>query len=263
MLPPNSADRGQAEGHSLADLHRRRDNRHGEAATGARDNSQTCWQEASRPNHLPHGQAEEDMSELARSTTLLLLLLNPFLVIVYLVDVVTKLEARRFAQVLVRAGLIASAVFCCFAILGDTIFSRIVQAEFASFQIFGGLVFLLIGFQFVFRGPAAIEILRGESEHLVGAIAMPVLIGPGTISASVIVGKRHDPLSACAAILVAVIASIVLILVLKAVHDFAQPHKGHLINRYIEIVGRIAALYVGTVSIDMIMQGVRTWMNKF
>ena len=50
------------------------------------------------------------------------------------------------------------------------------QAEFASFQIFGGVVFLLIGLQFVFRGPAAIEILNGKSEHLAGAIAMSVLL---------------------------------------------------------------------------------------
>jgi small neutral amino acid transporter SnatA (MarC family) len=202
------------------------------------------------------------MNDFIRSGTLLLLLLNPFLVVVYLADMLQKLERRQFAQVLLRAGLIASAVFCCFAILGDAIFSEILQAEFASFQIFGGVVFLLIGLQFVFRGPTAVEILRGESEHLAGAIAMPVHIGPGTISASVIIGKKHDPLSACAIVLVVVTTSIVLMLALKAAHDAVRPRREPLINRYIEIAGRIASLYVGTVSVDMIMQGLRTWANK-
>lgn len=41
----------------------------------------------------------------------------------------------------------------------------------------GAVVLLAIGLQFVFRGPTAIELLRGESEHLAGAMAMPVLIG--------------------------------------------------------------------------------------
>ncbi len=203
------------------------------------------------------------MIDFFRSGALLFVLLNPFLVIVYLVDVVQKLEQRQFRKVLVRAGLIASAVFCCFAILGDAIFSDIVQAEFASFQVFGGIVFLLIGLQFVFRGPMAMEILRGESEHLAGAIAMPLLIGPGTISASVIIGKRHDALTACSIVLASVIISILIMLILKAAHDFVRPRRERLIQRYIEIAGRIVALFVGTVSVEMIMQGVRTWVHKF
>lgn len=203
------------------------------------------------------------MIDFIRSSALLLVLLNPFLVIIYLVDVVQKLQRRQFAFVLSRAGLIAAAVFCCFAILGDIIFARILQAEFASFQIFGGVVFLLIGIQFVFRGPTAIEILRGESQHLTGAIAMPVLIGPGTISASVIVGKRHDPVSACLIVLVAVLTSVVLMLALKAFHDFVRPRREPIVERYVEVAGRVLALYVGTVAVDMIMQGVRAWAAKF
>ncbi len=203
------------------------------------------------------------MSDFFRSSALLLVLLNPFLVVVYLIDVMQKLERRQFRQVLIRARLIASAVFCFFAVLGDAVFSDIVQAEFASFQIFGGLVFLLIGLQFVYRGPLAIEMLRGESEHIAGAIAMPMLIGPGTISASVIIGKRHDPLFACAAVLLAVFCSVVIMLLLKALYDFVRPRQERLIQRYIEVAGRITALYVGTVSVDMIMQGLRAWAIKF
>lgn len=202
------------------------------------------------------------MIDYIQSATLLLILLNPFLVIIYLVDMVEKLGQKEFARVLIRAGLIATAVFCCFAVLGDAIFSRIVHAEFASFQIFGGVVLLLIGLQFVFRGPTAIEVLRGESEHLAGAIAMPVLIGPGTISASVILGNRHEPLAACIVAAAAVTTSITLMLVLKAGHDYVRPRNARLVQRYMEVAGRITALYVGTVSVDMIMQGVRTWADK-
>jgi len=203
------------------------------------------------------------MTDFFRSTTLLLTLLNPFLIIIYLVDVVQKLKQKQFRLVLVRAGLIAGSVFCSFAILGDTIFSGLMQVEFASFQIFGGIVFLLIGLQFVFRGPTAIEALRGESEHIAGSIAMPVLIGPGTISASVIIGKRHDPLLACTAVVTAVVVCLITILLLKFIHDWVNQTKEALISRYIEIAGRITALYVGTVAIDMIMQGLQSWANKF
>lgn len=191
------------------------------------------------------------------------MLLNPFLVVVYLIDVMEKMERTTFRHVLIRAAFISSIVFSVFAILGDAIFSDILHVDFASFQIFGGIIFLLIGLQFVFRGPKAIEILNGESEHLAGAIAMPVLIGPGSISVSVIIGKRLDPLMACLSILFAVSICVVIILLLKYLHDIARARHERLIQRYIEIAGRITALYVGTVSIEMIMQGIHTWADKF
>jgi small neutral amino acid transporter SnatA (MarC family) len=164
---------------------------------------------------------------------------------------------------LILAGLSSSVVFCCFAILGDAIFATLLQAQFASFQIFGGLVFLLIAVQFVFRGPSAIEILRGESKHIAGAIAMPVLIGPGTISASVVIGKRHDPISACAVILVAVTICLVTVGLLKWLHDLVQPRREALIERYIEIAGRVTALVVGTIAVEMILKGLLTWAKTF
>lgn len=203
------------------------------------------------------------MADFLKSTALLLVLLNPFLVIVYLVDVVEKLPPKRFRQILVRAGLIATVVFVFFAILGDAVFTKIVHAEFGSFQIFGGVVFLIIGIQFVLRGHTAIEILRGESEHLAGAIAMPILVGPGTISASVLIGQRLHPLMASAAVATAVVLSTTIMLILKGVHDYVRPRREPLIQRYIEIAGRITALFVGTVSIEMIMQGLKTWIDKF
>ncbi len=185
------------------------------------------------------------------------------MLIIYLVDVVQKLNQKQFHRVLVRAGVIASTVFCSFAILGDNIFSSLMQVEFASFQIFGGIIFLLIGIQFVFQGPTAIEMLRGESEHIAGSIAMPVLIGPGTISACVVIGKRHDPLSACFVVLTAVITCLIVMVILKFMHDKVHSTKASLVERYIEIAGRITALYVGTVAIDMVMQGLRMWVHKF
>lgn len=203
------------------------------------------------------------MTELAQSTALLLVLLNPFLVIIYLIDVVQKLERGQFVRVLFRAGVISSLVFCAFAILGDAVFVSVMQAEFASFQIFGGVIFLIIGLQFVFRGPTAIEILSGESKYLAGAIAMPVLIGPGTISASVVIGKRHDALSACIVVLIAITTCLVTIAFLKWLHDVVRPRREPLIERYIEVTGRVSALYVGTVAVDMVMRGLRTWAEKF
>ena len=203
------------------------------------------------------------MEDLVRSWGLLFTLLNPFLLVIYLLSVIEKLKFNEFSHVLARAGIISSLVFFCFVFLGDALFSDVFHVEFASFQIFGGIIFLVIGLQFVFKGHQAIEALQDGSKHLTGAIAMPVLIGPGTISASVIIGKRHDPVTACGVVVAAIVSSLMIILILKLIHDWVRVRHEPLIERYIEIAGRVTALYIGTVSIEMIMQGTSSWIDKF
>ena len=197
------------------------------------------------------------------SVALLLMLLNPFLLIIYLTDLVQDLDRRTFRLVLVRAGLISAGIFAVFAVLGDALFSEVLQARFASFQIFGGVVFLLIGIQFIFNGPGALRSMRGTPEHIAGSIALPIMIGPGTISASIMAGSRLSPGLAVAGIALAVVVTVLIILLLKDLYDFVLPRNARLVERYIEVMGRITALVVGTFSIEMIMQGVGTWLDYF
>ena len=189
--------------------------------------------------------------------------LTPFLLVVYLIDVFQKLSTATFIRVILRAGFISIGVFSASALLGDVIFEDVLQARFASFQIFGGIVFLLIGLRFVFEGNAAIEALRGESQHIAGAIAMPLMIGPGTIGASILIGKRLGQWQAILAITITVLLSAAVMIILKRVHDFVRTHNEPMVQRYIEVAGRITALVVGTFAMEMIFRGVETWVKAF
>jgi multiple antibiotic resistance protein len=203
------------------------------------------------------------LSDFFESATLLLVLLNPFLVVVYLVELVRSMSLGRFSATLWKAGLITCAIFSIFAILGDVIFTRAFQANPASFQIFGGVVFLAIGVQFVFKGGVAIETLRGDSPNVAGAIAMPILVGPGTISASVVLGERLDPWWAVLAVVLAVFLSLGVMVALKAIHDHVATRNESLVNRYFDIAGRITALFIGTIAVQMIMTGIGWWLSKW
>lgn len=203
-----------------------------------------------------------DIQVFISSLLLLLMLLNPFLLIIYLIDLVQDLEIGEFSRVMIRAGLISSVVFSLFALLGDVIFEDLLQARFASFQIFGGIIFLLIGIQFVFTGPGALRSMRGAPEHIAGSVAMPIMIGPGTVSASILAGSRLPPLQAVTGIALTVLITVVVVLLLKWLHDFVKPRNERLIERYVEVMGRVTALVVGTYSIEMIMQGLASWLEK-
>ncbi len=202
------------------------------------------------------------MNGFLDSVVLLLILVNPFLVIVYLTELVQELTLKVFSAVLVRGGLIGGSVFIFFAILGDAVFRDFLHAEFASFQIFGGMVFLVIGIRFMLNGNQAIEALRGKPEHIAGSIAMPILVGPATVSASVMIGKALAPPIAALAILVAVGLSIIVMIALKKLHDWVKPRNEAIVQRYTEIAGRVLALIVGIYAVEMIMQGSMVWLER-
>ncbi len=201
------------------------------------------------------------MQDIIKSVTFLLVLLNPFLIIVYLIEIIKTKSHQVFSRIIIRAGLISFIIFSLFALLGDSIFKNVFNASFASFQIFGGIIFLLTGIHFIFKGSASIETLRGESKHVVGAIAMPIFIGPGTISYSVIIGEKLNNWAAIASIFIAILVCVGIIIALKKIHDRIQTIKEELIEQYIDIAGRVIAFLLGTISIEMIMNGIHFWIH--
>lgn len=205
----------------------------------------------------------ETAHSFVSSAALLLMLLNPFLLILYLIDLVQEMDFAAFSKILIRAGIISGSVFVVFAWVGEQMFTDILQARFASFQVFGGIIFLLIGIQFVFSGPKALQKMRGDPEHVAGAIALPIMIGPATVSASILAGTKLSPGLSLACIVLTMAITVITMLLLKRVHDFVRPRNERLIERYVEVMGRVTALVVGTYSIEMIMQGLTTWADIF
>lgn len=201
------------------------------------------------------------MAELLKASTLLFVLLNPFLMSIYLLDLVQGLEPRHFTRVLTRAGIISGAVFIVFAWFGDRIFTDVLNVRFASFLIFGGIIFLIVGVRFVMAGSDSLRPMRGQPEYLAGSVAMPFMIGPATVSASILIGSRLPPLAASAAVVLALLLVVAAIVGFKWLHDFVKTRNERLIERYIDIVGRITALVIGTYAVEMILQGVETWLR--
>lgn len=192
---------------------------------------------------------------------LMFALLNPFLMSIYLLDLIMDLDRTVFVRVLCRGALISAVAFTLFAWGGEAIFSVLLQVHFASFQIFGGIIFLMIGTRFVFSGAESIRSARGAPEHLAGSIAMPFMVGPGTVSASVVVGTRLSLPGAALVIVSTLVVTVLLVGLIKYAHDVMKVRNARLVDGYVEIVGRISALLIGTFAIEMIFQGTKTWIH--
>jgi len=196
------------------------------------------------------------------SFLLLFVLLNPFLMSIYLIDLTSDLGVTVFPRDLAVSAIVSGIVFMGLAWGGDAIFSEYLHVRFASVQVFGGVVFPLIGMRFVLSGADAMRSMRGQPKHVTGSIAIPFMIGPGTVSASVVVGARLPLPNAAAVILLTLAFTVVLVTAIKIAHDYVKERNARIIDRYVEIVGRLSALLIGTIAVKMIFEGLGSWLQN-
>ena len=181
--------------------------------------------------------------DLLKASSILFVLLNPFLISIYLISLIRELSLSDFMKVMIRAHVISGIAFIIFAITGEGIFESVFNVRFGAFLIFGGIIFLWIGIQSVFSGKFVLVETRGNPEHIAGSIAMPFMIAPGTISASVLIGSSLPAPKAIIAIGIAISLSLVSIVFFKFIHDPLKKRNERLLNRYVEITGRVVALF--------------------
>ena len=201
------------------------------------------------------------MDIFTKTTLMLFVLINPFILSVYLIEVIKGATFREFSGQVIRAGLISYAVFLVFAWAGETIFEDVFQIRFISFMIFGGITFLIVGIRLILGWGPPVEALPMQSSELSGAIAMPFIVGPGTISASVLAGSRLPFLEASLSIGLALGLSILAIILLKKLHDFVHVRDERYVARYMGIAGRITALFTGSFAIELILKGIERWVE--
>lgn len=195
-----------------------------------------------------------------KSLLLLFILLNPFILSVYLNEVIRALTFRQFTGQMLRAGFISLSVFLLFAWAGEAVFSDVMQVSFAAFLVFGGITFLVVGIRLILGARHPIQALDPESGEVSGAIAMPFIVGPGTISAAVFAGSSQPLPMAFASIGAGLGLAVAAILVIKWLHDYVRSRNERLVTRYTEVAGRVTALFTGTFAVELIFTGMARWL---
>ena len=196
------------------------------------------------------------LSPYIHSFALFFSLLNPFLMSIYMIGMIRNIEARIFNRALIQGSGIAYLVFMFFAWGGERIFNQYLNVRFESFQIFGGIIFLVIGYRYVFQGADTIGAIRGAPEHLAGTVAMPFMVGPGTISAAVVTGMDIGLTGAALVMLVTLDLTCIILILMKFMHDNLRYKHAKYVDYYFDIVGRLSALLIGTIAVDMIVTGI-------
>ena len=195
------------------------------------------------------------MDAFLRDLIPFLAILNPFALSLYLAGVMEELTARQFLHVLLGACGISIVVFSLCALAGETMLVDWLGVRPSALRVFGGMIFFVVGYNYVLRGYRATEMLRGSAQALPSAIALPFMIGAGTITQSILIGKQHASPVVIALLAVGVGVSFGFVMAFKWLRDRMRGPREQVFDRYINILARLNGLVIGAVSTDMVVTG--------
>ncbi|NIU58929.1 MAG: hypothetical protein GWN67_21865 [Phycisphaerae bacterium] len=204
----------------------------------------------------------QSLSMVVGSLLSFLAILNPFALCLYLAGVIDDLESRIFVKVLFWASFISMVVFWIFAIVGERLLVDFLRVRPEALRIFGGVIFLVVAYNYVTKGFRAAELLRGSLEDLPSAIALPFMIGAGTITQAILLGKRHGPYLSMFLLFIGLCICFFIVIAFKLVRDHLKQARERIFERYVNILSRINGLFIGAISTEMVVSGIRKlWLQ--
>jgi multiple antibiotic resistance protein len=167
--------------------------------------------------------------------------------------------ARR--SVALRASLIAGAILIGTALIGDWLF-RMLGISLAAFRIAGGLLLFSIAFEMLFgvrmrrEGQAAERALEEHVRNVAAfPLAIPLLAGPGAITATVLLAGRADGNLILLGVLLAVV---VLVAVACFVAFIFAGQIGRLLGMTGNIVlSRLLGVLLAALAVQFVVDGIR------
>ncbi|MBL8571652.1 MAG: MarC family protein [Phreatobacter sp.] len=192
----------------------------------------------------------------------MLVIVEPIALVPIFLAVTQGFSADQRRQVAWRACVIAFAILASCAFVGDWLLSK-VGISLPAFRIAGGLLVFWIAFEMVFglRANRKNEVARDaiDKEHIVNVaafpMAIPLLAGPGAITATLLLAGQAEGRPALMATLVAVLAVVILIswICLQAA-ERVDRMLGTLGN---VVVSRLLGIILAALAVQFVIDGIR------
>jgi len=165
-------------------------------------------------------------------------------------------------SVALRASIIAGAILIGTALIGDWLF-RMLGISLSAFRIAGGLLLFSIAFEMVFgvrmrrESEAAEQAVEEHVRNLAAfPLAIPLMAGPGAITATVLLAGRADG----NLVLVGVLLAVVLLVTAACFAAFSYARSiSRLLGRTGNIVlSRLLGVLLAALAVQFVADGIRT-----
>jgi multiple antibiotic resistance protein len=179
--------------------------------------------------------------------------------------VTEDLPRRARRSVAVRSSIIAGAILIGTALIGDWLL-RTLSISLPAFRIAGGLLLFSIASEMVFgvrlrrEGREAEEAVEEHVRNIAAfPLAIPLLAGPGAITATVLLAGRANGNLTLIAVLIGIV-------VLVAASCFVAFLFAERIGRAIGLTGnivlsRLLGVLLAALAVQYVVDGVRTVLN--
>jgi multiple antibiotic resistance protein len=180
----------------------------------------------------------------------LLALINPFQKIFVIKSLQGQMTEKELRYVSIKSSITALVILLLFLTLGNVIFGFIFKIQLYSFRVTCGMVLVYSGWNALQKG-VLINIGKDERIQDIASvpIAIPMIAGPGTITATVTFPAQYGTLITVLAVFTAIGVNLVVMLYANKIGKFLI--KLNLMSAFVRIIG----LIIATIGIQMIFDG--------
>ncbi len=180
----------------------------------------------------------------------LLALINPVQKIFLINSLQERLSDKELRYISIKSSITAFVILVLFLFLGNVIFTYVFRIQLYSFRVTCGMVLLYSGWVALQQG-VLINIGKDVRIQDISSvpIAIPMIAGPGTITATVTFPAQYGALVTVLAVLAALIVNLVIMLYAKNIGRVMI--KLNIMSPFIRIIG----LIIATIGIQMIFDG--------
>jgi len=180
----------------------------------------------------------------------LLALINPIQKIFVINSLQERLTDKELRYISVKSSLTAFIILMFFLFLGNLIFTYIFRIQLYSFRVTCGMVLVYSGWVALHQG-VLINIDKNVRIQDISSvpIAIPMIAGPGTITATVTFPAQYGSLVTVLAVFAALVVNLIVMLYAKNIGRAMI--KLNILSPFIRIIG----LIIATIGIQMIFDG--------
>ncbi|MDD5029680.1 MAG: MarC family protein [Rhodoferax sp.] len=190
------------------------------------------------------------------ATILLILITDPIGNIPIFANALRHVAPERRSRVILREVLIAFVLLLTFMFVGDG-FLRVMNLSELSLQIGGGVILFLIALRMIFPPVNQGEAVEDLGEPLIVPLAVPAIAGPSALATVLLLVSQapQKRLEWIAALCVTMTVSAVVLVLAERIQRLVGA-------RFVTALERLMGLVLVSVSIEMMLRGIKTFIGQ-
>ena len=195
----------------------------------------------------------DTLVNLAKAIIVLFIIVDPFGNVPIFMGLTEKMNTTQRRKVFNTATLVGIILLLVFAFTGQQIF-LIFGISIYSFEVAGGLLLLIISMRILISGSLHEDV---ESPESLGAvpIAMPLLVGPGAITTTILSLQEYGTIITIIAVLVVLLIAWIIFRYVELVYKFLGK-TGAM------VIARVMALLIAAIAVQYILIGVSHFLTS-